>query len=84
MLPPDMGGPLAGTRAVEMASFISGPCAGMLLADLGADVVKVELPKTGDPFSPPASVSPHRPVRTRATQNTGRVTPDTPKRIAAG
>ncbi len=43
-------GPLAGTRVVEMASFISGPYAGMLLGDLGAEVVKVELPGSGDPF----------------------------------
>jgi crotonobetainyl-CoA:carnitine CoA-transferase CaiB-like acyl-CoA transferase len=35
---------------VEMANFISGPYAAMLLADLGAEVVKVELPGTGDPF----------------------------------
>ncbi len=45
-----MSGPLAGHRVVEMANFISGPYAAMLLADLGADVVKVELPGTGDPF----------------------------------
>ncbi|MQA87646.1 MAG: CoA transferase [Streptosporangiales bacterium] len=43
-------GPLAGTRVVEVASFIGGPYAAMLLADLGAEVVKVELPGTGDPF----------------------------------
>jgi len=44
------GGPLAGVTVIEMASFISGPYAGMLLADLGADVVKVEPPGTGEPF----------------------------------
>ena len=37
-------------RVVEQGTFITGPCAGMMLADLGADVVKVESPETGDPF----------------------------------
>ena len=39
---------LSGIRVVEQGTFITGPCAGMMLADLGADVVKVESP-TGDP-----------------------------------
>src|SRR5690606_14049424 len=37
-------------RVVEMGTYITGPAAGMHLADLGADVIKVERPKTGDPF----------------------------------
>lgn len=41
---------LSGVRVVEMGTFITGPAAGMLLADLGADVIKVEQPGTGDPF----------------------------------
>lgn len=41
---------LEGTRVIEQGTFITGPAAGMLLADLGADVVKVERPETGDPF----------------------------------
>ena len=45
-----MSGVLAGVRVLEHGTFITGPCAGMLLADLGADVVKVELPGAGDPF----------------------------------
>jgi len=40
---------LAGIRIVEQGTFITGPCAGMMLADLGADVVKVESPD-GDPY----------------------------------
>ena len=39
---------LEGVKVVELARYISGPYCGMLLADLGADVVKVETP-TGDP-----------------------------------
>lgn len=42
--------PLAGVTVLEMGTFITGPCAGMLLADLGARVIKVEQPGTGDPF----------------------------------
>ena len=43
-------GPLAGVTVVENASYISGPFAGLLLTQLGAAVVKVEAPVTGDPF----------------------------------
>jgi crotonobetainyl-CoA:carnitine CoA-transferase CaiB-like acyl-CoA transferase len=44
-----MTGVLAGVRVLEHGTFITGPAASMLLADLGADVVKVEQPE-GDPF----------------------------------
>jgi len=41
---------LSGVRVVEQGTFITGPACGMLLGDLGADVIKVEQPVTGDPF----------------------------------
>ena len=41
---------LSDLRVIEMGTFITGPAASMQLADLGADVVKVERPETGDPF----------------------------------
>lgn len=44
-----MTAPLAGVRVLELATYITGPFAGLLLADLGADVVKIE-PLSGDPF----------------------------------
>lgn len=42
-------GPLAGIRVLELAAIIAGAFSGMLLADFGADVIKVEHP-TGDPY----------------------------------
>lgn len=41
-------GPLSGIKVVEFAQVIAGPLAGTLMADLGADVVHVEAPGTGD------------------------------------
>ena len=41
---------LEGIRVIEMASYISGPLAGSIIAELGAEVVKLEHPPTGDPF----------------------------------
>jgi formyl-CoA transferase len=43
-------GALDGIKVLEFASYVSGPFAGMLLSDLGAEVVKVESPEGGDPF----------------------------------
>ena len=42
--------PLEGVRVVEMGSFIAGPFCGQLLADFGAEVIKVETPGEGDPM----------------------------------
>ncbi|MEY3691466.1 MAG: hypothetical protein RJB57_1122 [Actinomycetota bacterium] len=41
-------GPLAGVKVVDMSVMISGPLAAMMLADQGADVIKVESPGIGD------------------------------------
>jgi crotonobetainyl-CoA:carnitine CoA-transferase CaiB-like acyl-CoA transferase len=43
-----MPGPLAGFRIIDVTQMVSGPMATMLLADQGADVVKIEPPGTGD------------------------------------
>ena len=43
-------GALDGIKIFEFASYVSGPFAGMLLADLGAEVVKIESPNGGDAF----------------------------------
>ncbi|HXF35247.1 MAG TPA: CoA transferase [Candidatus Acidoferrales bacterium] len=42
--------PLEGVRVLELGAFITAPLCGMMLANLGADVIKVENPKTGDSF----------------------------------
>ena len=48
-------GPLAGMKVVELAHIMAGPVCGLMLADMGADVVKVEKPEGDDTrrFLPP-------------------------------
>jgi len=45
-----MSAVLKDVRVLEQGTFITGPAAGMLLGDMGADVIKIEQPGTGDPF----------------------------------
>jgi crotonobetainyl-CoA:carnitine CoA-transferase CaiB-like acyl-CoA transferase len=45
-----VSGPLGGVGVLELGSLIAGPLLGRLLADFGAEVVKVEPPAAGDPF----------------------------------
>lgn len=60
-------GPLSDLKVVEMGTLIAGPFCGQILGDFGADVVKIEDPKTGDPMrqwgrSLPKGLSPWWPV----------------------
>jgi len=43
-------GPLTDIRVIELGQLIAGPFCGQLMADMGADVIKVEPPGTGDPM----------------------------------
>ena len=60
-------GPLAGLRVIEMGTLIAGPFCGQILGDFGAEVIKLEDPKSGDPMrqwgrSLPKGPSPWWPV----------------------
>jgi crotonobetainyl-CoA:carnitine CoA-transferase CaiB-like acyl-CoA transferase len=62
-----MRGPLSGIRVIDASEVISGPLATMILADQGADVIKVETPRYGDESRQPSN---HRAGMTALYMNT--------------
>src|SRR5262245_25736064 len=66
---PPGGGPLAGVRVVELAGIGPGPFCGMLLADLGAEVIRVDRPSfPGGPGTRPPPVPHDKDVSSRGKQ----------------
>lgn len=53
----ESAGPLKGVRILDLSTVVAGPWAATLLADLGADVLKVEIPGAGDPLR---ALAPHK------------------------
>ena len=45
-----MAGPLAGIKVIELGTLIAGPFCARLLAEFGAEVIKIETPDDGDPL----------------------------------
>jgi formyl-CoA transferase len=69
-------GPLADLRVIEMGTLIAGPFCGQILGDFGAEVIKLEDPKVGDPMrqwgrSLPQGLSPWWPVIGRNKKSVG-------------
>ncbi|WP_309088974.1 CoA transferase [Phenylobacterium sp.] len=69
-------GPLADLVIIEMGTLIAGPFCGQILGDFGAEVIKIEDPKTGDPMrqwgrSLPKGLSPWWPVIGRNKKSVG-------------
>lgn len=59
-------GPLAGVKVLEFGTLIAGPFASRLFAEFGAEVIKIEDPKGGDPLRSGASS-----IRSRAARRCG-------------
>ncbi len=57
--PQDRSGPLADLRVLEMGQLLAGPFCGQLLADFGAEVIKLEQPGVGDPMREWGREKPH-------------------------
>ncbi|HZZ68928.1 MAG TPA: CaiB/BaiF CoA-transferase family protein [Phenylobacterium sp.] len=73
---PETKGPLSDLVVIEMGSLIAGPFAGQILGDFGAEVIKLEDPKVGDPMrqwgrSLPKGHSPWWPVIGRNKKSVG-------------
>ena len=69
-------GPLADLGVIEMGTLIAGPFCGQILGDFGAEVIKIEDPRTGDPMrqwgrSLPKGLSPWWPVIGRNKKSVG-------------
>ena len=68
-----MSGPLAGLKIIEIAGIGPGPFTAMMLADMGADVVRIDRAQNvsgGDPATPPANVSTAAGARSASTSST--------------
>ena len=52
-------GPLKGLRVIEMGQLLAGPFCGQMMGDFGAEVIKVEQPKIGDPMRGWGREKPH-------------------------
>ena len=63
-----MPGPLSHIRVLDLSRILAGPWAGQVLADLGADVIKVERPGAGDDTR---SLGPAVPQGSRRRRNEG-------------